>query len=130
LNQFVQAFVDTVRSWDGVEGHAHRFGGTEFRLGKVEIGHIHHGKGMVDIPFTVKIREALVSEGKTGVHHLLQDSGWTTFYIRSEADLQQALWLMRLSYLHKVSRRHPIDPDEIKAMNLADAVRLAAFPQR
>ena len=121
----MQTFVETVSEWDGVEGHPHRFGGTEFKLGKVEIGHIHHGNGMVDIPFTVKIREELVREDKTGLHHLLQDSGWTTFYIRSEDDLQQAIWLMRLSYLHKASRRQSIDPEEIDAMNLSDFLRLA-----
>lgn len=129
MNPYIQPFVEAVSDWEGVENEPHRFGGTEFKLGKVEIGHIHHGNGMVDIPFTVKMREALVSEGKTGIHHLLRDSGWTTFYIRDEADLQQALWLMRLSYLQKSSRRQPVDPDEIEAMNLSQQVRQAAFPR-
>ena len=29
----------------------------------------------------------------------MPDSGWITFRMHTEADLKQALWLMRLSYL-------------------------------
>ena len=43
-------------SWPGVEAHPHRFGGTEYRIGKREIGHIH-GDALVDIPFPTKVRE-------------------------------------------------------------------------
>ena len=39
----------TVSEWPGVEAHPHRFGGTEYRIGKREIGHIH-GDSLVDIP--------------------------------------------------------------------------------
>lgn len=129
-DQLVQTFIDTVHSWEGVESYPHRFGGTEFKLGKVEIGHIHHRNGMLDIPFTVKLREALVSEDQTRIHHLLHDSGWTTFYIRDEAGLQQGLWLMRLSYLQKLSRRKTVSPDEIAAMDMSSAVQQAAFPKQ
>jgi len=129
MNAYVQTFVDTVRAWDGIESEPHRFGGTEFKLGKVEIGHIHHSNGMVDIPFTVKIRVALVDEGQTSVHHVLPDTGWTTFLIRNEADLQQALWLMRLSYLHKRGRRNAVERSEIEAMDLSHQVQQVAFPR-
>jgi hypothetical protein len=47
--QIVQAGLN----WEGVTAHAHRFSGTEFRLGRREIGHIH-GDTLVDIPFPKK----------------------------------------------------------------------------
>jgi hypothetical protein len=41
---------EAVLGWDGVTVHPHRFGGVEFRLGKVELGHLH-GDGLADLPF-------------------------------------------------------------------------------
>ena len=43
----------TVMQWPGVTAHPHRFGGTEYRLGKRELGHIH-GDHLVDIPFPTR----------------------------------------------------------------------------
>ncbi len=31
----------TVTKWEGVSAHPHRFGGTEYVLGRREIGHVH-----------------------------------------------------------------------------------------
>jgi hypothetical protein len=36
---------------------------------------------------------------------------------------------MRLSYLQKVSRRNPLDSDEIENMNLSVTLKQVAFPQ-
>ncbi len=81
----------------------HRFGGLEFNLGSVEIGHIH-SNGMVDIPFNTKIRTQLLAEKRAELHHLLPETGWITFYIHSEPDVEHALWLFRLSYLFYATR--------------------------
>lgn len=35
--------------------------------------------------------------------HLLDQSGWTTFYIESPDDYDHARWLVRLSYLYHVN---------------------------
>jgi hypothetical protein len=87
-----------VSSWSGVLNHAHRFGGREFRYGRAEIGHVHTG-GIVDIPFPRAIRDALLEGGLAQEHHWVPDSGWITYRIRSEENLEHALWLMRISYL-------------------------------
>ena len=52
-----QEILATVSEWPDVEAHPHRFGGTEYRIGKREIGHIHGG-ALVDIPFPAKLRDA------------------------------------------------------------------------
>ena len=87
-----------ISSWHEVSVHPHRFGGREYRFRAAEIGHIHVG-GIVDIPFTCSIHDALLSEGRAEEHHWVPNSGWITFRVRREPDLNHVLWLMRLSYL-------------------------------
>jgi hypothetical protein len=84
-------------AWPGVTAHPHRFGGTEYRLGKREIGHVH-GSSLVDIPFPTKVRNDLVAAGRAQPHHILPDSGWVSLYIRDTADVQAAIALLQLSY--------------------------------
>ena len=100
----LQSIIDEVSSWEGVKSASHRFGGTEFIIGNVEIGHVHSG-GLVDIPYTKKIRDALLADNQAQPHHILHESGWTSFYVRGDADVEQAIRLFRLSYLHKRYRR-------------------------
>jgi hypothetical protein len=92
-----QRIEQTVTSWEGVSAKTHRFGGREFNLGTREVGHIH-GDYMVDIPFPVKVRKELVEAGKAEPHHLLPESGWISYYIRKEEDIQGAIELFETSY--------------------------------
>jgi hypothetical protein len=89
--------VNAVVAWPGVESHPHRFGGTEFRLGRREIGHIH-GDHLVDIPFPKRVRDEVVGAGRAEPHHLLPETGWVSFYLRAPADVAQAVDLLRLSF--------------------------------
>ncbi len=89
---------EQVAAWPHVSVHPHRFGGREFRFENAEIGHLHLG-GTVDIPFPRAVRDALLADGLAAEHRWVPNSGWTTFHVRGEDDLQHALWLMRLSYL-------------------------------
>ena len=86
-----------VTSWPGVTAHPHRFGGTEFRLGKREIGHIH-GDSLVDIPFPKKVRDEVVAAGHAEPHHILPESGWISFYLRQPVDIKQAIALLKQSF--------------------------------
>ena len=88
---------NTVSGWDRVEAYPHRFGGTEFTIGRREIGHIH-GDQLVDIPFPKKIRDEVVAKGEAEPHHVLPETGWISFYIREEKDIQKAIDLLRRSY--------------------------------
>ena len=89
--------LQALAAWPGVEAHPHRFGGTEFRIGKREIGHIH-GDAMVDIPFPTKVRDEVVAAGRAQPHHLLPETGWVSCYLREPADVTQAIELLRLSF--------------------------------
>jgi hypothetical protein len=86
-----------VGSWDGVLVTPHRFGGIEFKVGRREIGHLH-GSRLADIPFPVSVREQLVAAGKAEPHHVLPESGWISYRIRSERDVSTVVELFRLSY--------------------------------
>jgi len=89
--------VDTLLTWEGIESHPHRFGGTEFRIGKREIGHIH-GDYLVDIPFPTKIRNEIVAAGEASPHHILPETGWVSFYLKKDGDVQKAIDLLDRSY--------------------------------
>jgi hypothetical protein len=99
---------DTVSSWPQVSVHPHQFSAREFRFGKAEVGHVHDG-GIVDIPFPRSVRDALLEEGLAVEHHWVPNSGWVTFRIRREEDLQHATWLMRWSYFRYALKGAP-DP--------------------
>ncbi len=89
--------ADEVLSWPGVASAPHRFGGTEFVLGRREVGHLH-GDTVADIPFPRRVRDELVAAGRAEPHHWLPDTGWVTFRMRSDEDVAEAIALLRLSY--------------------------------
>jgi len=89
--------INELAKWEGVTYHPHRFGGVEFRLGKRELGHIH-GNVLVDIPFPKRIKNDLVEQGKAEIHHILPESGWISYYISNDDDLQKAIELFKISY--------------------------------
>lgn len=100
--------IDVVVSgWPGVTSGPHRFGGTEWRLGKRGIGHIH-GNGLVDIHFSKRLRDELVAARQVEAHHARPDSGWVSLPLRTDEDLKWAVVLLRCSYelaRQRVARR-------------------------
>ena len=73
-------------------------------LGKRELGHIH-GDRLIDIPFPKPVRDELVSTGQAEPHHILPNSGWVSFFLHSEPDIDHAIKLMRKSFDLAQSRR-------------------------
>ena len=92
-----QKIVNEVSKWNGVAALPHRFGGTEFKVGPREIGHIH-GDYQADIAFPMSVRNQLVADKRAEPHHILPQSGWITFRFRSEDDIERAIELFKLSY--------------------------------
>jgi hypothetical protein len=58
-----------VMSWEGISSRPHRFGGTEFRLGKRALGHLH-GNYLLDIPSPMKLRNELAESHCAEPHHI------------------------------------------------------------
>jgi len=86
-----------VTAWEEVAHAPHRFGGTEFRVGRREIGHVH-GDSLVDIPFSLRVRDELVKNGAAEPHHILPKSGWVSVYLRHPGDVDRAIQLLRRCY--------------------------------
>jgi Luciferase len=86
-----------LQGWPGITSQPHRFGGTEYCLGRREIGHVH-GDSLVDIPFPKTVRNELVTAGRAEPHHILRDSGWVSIFLRQASDVDRAIDLLRLSF--------------------------------
>ena len=84
-------------SWPGVTSQPHRFGGTEFRMNRREMGHMHGGR-FADLPFPMSIRNELVKDGRALPHHVLPNSGWVTFLINEETDITSLINLFHTQY--------------------------------
>jgi hypothetical protein len=102
--------TEQVGSWDGVTFRSHRYGGVEFRLGRVELGHIH-GDHLADLPFPKAMRDELLSAGRAEAHHVLPDTGWVSRRIGSDADVEDVIGLFRLNY-ERVAGRRKKSPSE------------------
>ena len=89
--------TENLLEWEGVSVAPHRFGGVEYRLGGRELGHIH-GDHLVDIPFPKKERDKIVEGGLAEPHHILPQTGWVSFYLRENGDIEKAIELLRRSY--------------------------------
>ena len=92
-----ETITHAVTAWEGVTVQPHRFGGVEYVIGKREIGHIH-GDHLVDIPFPKKVRDEIVAAGRAQPHHILPESGWISFYLQQEEDMEKAIALLKESY--------------------------------
>ena len=99
-----ERIVLEVTSWPGITTDSGEFGETEFLLDGRAIGHVH-GSHMADIPFPRRVRDELVADGRTGPHHVHPDSGWTTKYIRTDADADEVVELLRINYDRITVRR-------------------------
>jgi hypothetical protein len=91
------AIAQEVMSWPGVTTCPHRFGGTEFRVGRRELGHLHGGR-LADLPFPLLVRNDLVAAGRAQPHHIYPDSGWVSYPIRGVSDVVCVVALFRLNY--------------------------------
>ena len=98
-----EVVVREVSSWHGVSLHEHRFGGTEFRIGSRELGHLH--PTFADLPFPRRIRDELVAAGRAKPHHILPQSGWVTVPMRTSAEVAGVIDLFRQNYQRAVTFR-------------------------
>jgi hypothetical protein len=86
-----------LQGWSGITSQPHGFGGTEYCVGRREIGHVH-GDSVVDIPFPKEVRNQLVTASRAEPHHVLPESGWVSIYLRQAADVDRAIQLLGISF--------------------------------
>ncbi|CAN5455786.1 hypothetical protein BH09BAC3_BH09BAC3_15190 [soil metagenome] len=111
---YLDDIENEVLSWEKTSTQLHKYGGLQFNLDKVEIGHVH-GNGLLDILFSKEMKLKFVGEGRVKEHHIFKNSGWISFYILTAEDKRLAIELLRCSYdiRHKrsssESARHFVD---------------------
>jgi hypothetical protein len=103
-----QTVLDDLSRWEGLNVQPHRFGGTEWVMGRREIGHIH-GDALVDIPFPKRVRDELVAAGEAEKHHVLPESGWVSVWLREPDDVPRAVRLLRRSYDLAVAQKERME---------------------
>ena len=104
---FHDAIVREVSAWPGVTTGRHRFGGTEFRHGRRELGHLHGGR-VADLPFPLLVRNDLVAAGRADAHHVHPESGWVSYYLREASDVARVVALFRLNYERPWAHGRPL----------------------
>lgn len=123
----MNAIESTVSDWSGIEVEPHRFSAREFTLDGTEIGHLHSGR-LLDIPFPKRIRDILIEEGRAEKHHIHPESGWVSYSVDGDEAIEDALWLLRVSYLYHLigmqqreeRSAEPIDIDtELAELNIS-----------
>ena len=80
----------------------HRLGGIGFFKDDKESSHIH-GNGLLDCFVGRDQREALISEGRALSHHIFPQSGWISFWIEDERDINAALELIEMAAQRQVT---------------------------
>ncbi|MGU3470106.1 luciferase family protein [Paenibacillus sp. D51F] len=89
--------TEELLTWAGVTKHPHRFGGEEFQLNGMEIGHTH-GNRLFDLLLPKSERNRRIEEGKAKPHHMYPDSGWVSVYLNTEQDVAHAIDIARSKY--------------------------------
>lgn len=105
-----ESITKAVTAWKNVMVQPHRFGGVEYKIGRREIGHIH-GDHLVDIPFPKKIRDEIVNSGRAKPHHILPETGWVSFYLRTADDIEKAIALLDESYKIAMKQKLKVEKD-------------------
>ncbi len=88
---------ETVTSWQGVVAVPHRFGGTEYRYGKKEMGHVH-GDRLADLPLPRRLHDEVIASGRAKPHHILPETGWVSVWMDGPDDAAGVIELFRMQY--------------------------------
>ena len=75
----------------------HRYGGIGFFFRGKEMSHIH-GNGLLDCFVGRTNRDLLLREsGGVTVHHVFPRSGWISFFVKNQDDVERALELIQIA---------------------------------
>jgi hypothetical protein len=106
-----ERIIEEVCSWSGVSAGPGRRGEFAFKVGHREIGHLH-GDHAAHYFFPLQEWAALKEEGRIVPHPVFPDrSGPAARRIESDADVSDAIALMRLNYDRIIaSHGRPAEP--------------------
>ncbi len=89
--------VQAVEAWPGVQIAADR-SGLCLSLSGITLGHLRWS-GRIDLPFGPEARDRLLAEEMAFRDPDQPDTDGVVFDVRTVADVDRAVWLLRLAYL-------------------------------
>ena len=92
----ISSIESTVSGWPDMRVGVHRLGGIGFFFRQREASHIH-GNGLLDCFVGRANRDRLVASGEALPHHVFPNSGWISFWVGDERDIEAALRLIRVA---------------------------------
>jgi hypothetical protein len=98
----VSGYIDKIESeisgWDNIRVSIHKYGGVQFNYARHELGHIH-SNGLLDMLFTREMKKHLMAgDSRVVHHHVFENTGWISFYVKTEADAAYAVNLLKMAY--------------------------------
>ncbi|MDB4917357.1 MAG: hypothetical protein JWM95_5001 [Gemmatimonadetes bacterium] len=111
---FARRVMDEVHRWPGVEMRPHSTStpdgepdGIEFRLFGRQFGHLHSDCGL-HLSLTKALKASVLREHLAEPLPAAPNSGWAMFNPIGAADVEHAIWLLRLNYVRL--RRQRLTP--------------------
>lgn len=94
---WIDELEEMVLSFPSTEITVHKYGGAQFNYRQKEFAHCH-SNGILDILLNQQLKKKLLQDGRIVDHHVFKNSGWITFYIKTNDDVFYAKSLLRLAY--------------------------------
>lgn len=107
--QYMIEIVQWIKNLPNIETKYHKYGGLEFKINDKEICHIH-GDGLVDIILTKKTAAEIILTTKAEEHHVIINTGWISYQIKSETDILELKGIIQQSYLEKTNKNNAVLP--------------------
>jgi hypothetical protein len=104
--------VQAIEAWPGVAIVPDRHG-LSFTRRAVTLGYLRWN-GRIDLPFAPEVADRLVAERMAGRGPSRNGIGRVVFDVRTIADANHALWLLRLAYLSVDSKVNPSPRSSIR----------------
>lgn len=98
----IQKLSRELETWPGITVCRHRFGGRQFDLHGVELGHVH-SNGVVDIRLTRAEHDDVLARRLASPHHVVPNSSWVTVYLEQagQASAISALFTLPFNRLKR-----------------------------
>ena len=97
----ISAVEEKAQQLDKVSLGVHRYGGIGFFFRGKEMSHIH-GNGLLDCFVGRANRDLLLSETRgVTAHHVFPRSGWISFFVKNQDDVERALELIQIACAYR-----------------------------
>ncbi|RZK55514.1 MAG: hypothetical protein EOO91_13980 [Pedobacter sp.] len=106
LLDWIDDLEENVLSFSETNISLHKYGGTQFNYLKREFGHLH-SNGILDILLDQQLKSKMLIAGRINDHHVFKNSGWISFYIQKEDDVEYAKELLQIAYSKIVAKGMP-----------------------